>query len=470
MVKKAKMKTVLLTLSSPAVFRNLFFFPESAFFQLKDCLNLNKNLRAVFLVYPKDYNKYAYLFKDNIGGRLILEEITVKYPKTFLEKIFRFFYSYLIYTGTTRLMASIGTRPDEPPAGGRAYLAPLKRFISVTFGRSSFIRLKLIPSLFLVIIKDRPFKKFFDRYNPELIFISHLYGWFDALLLAEAKRRNIPTIGMPAGWDHLDKYYLPFKVDSLLIPSEQMKQAAILHQSYKPESVQIIGHPYFDFITDQEYWFTREKLFESLKFPSGAKFILYISGSAYCPDEPDIIETILKWADEKKFEEDVYLVLRPYLGGRSKDREFDEKKFEGFHNHPRVRFYQRESWADLDGSIYYENLMRHADAIITVYSTAFLEAAAFDRPLLAIAFDGYKKRPFNRSLRRFELMEHFKEVIKTGALKTARDFEELFKILNDYFRDPSIGHKERERVREEFCYKLDGQASRRLIEVVMSKL
>ena len=143
------MKTIFFTLSSPAVFRNFFFFPGGFFSQLKERLKRDQNMRAVFLVYPKDYKKYAYLFEDNFGGRLILEQIPVQNPKTFLEKAFRFFYSYLIYTGTTRLMATIGTRPDEPPAGGRGYLAPLKKIIAATLGRSEFFPSRIIPPLFL---------------------------------------------------------------------------------------------------------------------------------------------------------------------------------------------------------------------------------------------------------------------------------------------------------------------------------
>ena len=463
------MKTIFFTLSSPAVFRNFFFFPGGFFSQLKERLKRDQNMRAVFLVYPKDYKKYAYLFEDNFGGRLILEQIPVQNPKTFLEKAFRFFYSYLIYTGTTRLMATIGTRPDEPPAGGRGYLAPLKKIIAATLGRSEFVRSRIIPRLFLKFFKERPFQSVFDRYPPQLVFVSHLYGWFDTLLLAEAKRQGVRTMGMPAGWDHLDKYYLPFKVDRLLIQSEQMKQAAIKRQFYNPKAIEIVGHPYFDFIVDKKYLLSREEIFNFLGLPLDIKVILYISGSAYCPDEPDIIETMLKWVDENKFRQDTYLVLRPYLGGRGADREFDRKKFEKFREHPKVRFWTREAWADLQNSVYFINLMRHADAIITVYSTVFLEASVFNRPILAVAFDGYKERPFSRSLRRFRIMEHFQSVIKTGAMRTAHNFEELFEILKKYFDDPKLDEKQRMLLQKEFCYELDGLASKRIADAIFEK-
>lgn len=466
-----KQKTIFIPVAAPAVFRNLLFFKGSVFDKIQELLKVRNDLRFVFIVQKKrDYDKHYDFFKPYLSDKCLYEGVDVSIAKNFIQKIFYFWYSYLVYTGTTRILATMGTRPDEPPAGGRWYLAFFKNLIANTFGRLIYIKRRVVPFLFQLIFKDRPFYELFNKYKPDLIFATHLYGWFDALLLSEGRRREVSSIGMPAGWDHLDKYFLPFQVDKLLVPSEQVKDMAIKFQAYKPENISLTGYTHFDFIVDKSLLLPREELMKSLNFPVNAKLIIYISGSAYCPDEPDIIETMLKWMDEGKFgSEDVRLVIRPYAGGRTKDREIEDQKFNRFENHPRVVFYKREFWGDIEKSAYFVNLLHHADLVISIYSTAILEAAIHDRPLMALSFDGYKVQPFEKSIRRFEEFDHFKAVLDTGAVKIARSFEDLFSFTQGYLNNPSLDAEGREVLRQEVCNNPDGKSSERIFKALVSE-
>lgn len=464
-------KTIFLSLSSSAVYRNLFFFPESFFAEFRKRLSADPTLRVVVLLPSVLREKYGpYLADPRLKDRLIIAVTDVPMRKTLLQELYYFCYSYLVYTGTTKIMATMGTRPDEPPAGGRWYLAPLKILIARTLGRSRWVKRVLVPRLWLSVFPERPFAALFDSYKPDLVFIPHLYGWFDMVLLAEAKRRGIRTIGMPAGWDHLDKYFLPFHADRLLVGSGQVKRMAIEYQAYDAAEITVIGYPHFDFIAKKEYLRPREKVLAELGFPADAKLLLYVSGSAYCPDEPDIIETILRWADMGRFGRDVRLVIRPYLGGRGKDKAFDTEKFNRFADHPRVVFYQREFWGDLEKSFDFMNILAHADAVVALYTTMVVEAAVLDRPLVAPAFDGYTKRPYRRSIRRFMGFDHFREVIETGALSIAYDFEELFSFLDRYLKDPTLDSALRRRLREKVCGALDGTVSERILATLLEML
>ena len=458
-----------MSLSSQAVFRNLFFFPGSFFDRLHAFLENEKDWRVVIAVPERSYQKYFPLMSSRLHDRLILKPIRIPAKKTAFQQIGVFLYSYLIYTGTTKLMATMGTRPDEPPAGGKWFLAPIKYIDAYVCGRSQWIKRTFVPFFFLQIFRETPFAALFKKYHPHLVFIPHLYGWFDTLLLAEAKRNKIRTIGMPAGWDHLDKYYLPLHVDTLVLPSEQVKRAAIAYQAYDPAMMRIVGYPHFDFIVNEKFMYSRAQTLQSLGFPDCAKYILYVSGSSYCPDEPDVIETMLKWMDEGKFGVDVRLVIRPYLGGRSKDKEFDEEKFNRFASHPRVVFYRPDFWGNIKESKNFINIMRHADAVLAVYTTMVLEASVLDRPLVAVAFDGYHTRPLSRSIRRFEQFEHFQDVLKTGAMRTAYNFDDLFAILDGYIKNPDLDKEKRQLLREMLCYKLDGKVSERIIAEIFKR-
>lgn len=463
-------KTVFFTISSPLVYRNLFFFPGSVFDKSKKLVFENKDLRFVFLVQKKDFEKYTNFLKDNLGENFLIEAVKISAPITFLEKLFYFFYSYFIYTGTTRTLATLGVRPDEPPAGGKMWLAPIKIFIAQTFGKSVFLRKKIIPWLYPKIFNRRSFAELFLKYNPSLVFAAHIYGQYDIQLLTEAKRCGVKTLGMASNWDHFDKYYLPIRPDFLLAQSEQVKDFALKYQSYEPRQISIIGYPHFDFIMDKSYTVSREQILKELGFPPEAKFILYVSGSAYCSDEPDTIEKILEWADKNEFGVNTYLVIRPYLGGRGADKDFDQQKFNRFEEHPRVRFYKKEFWGDLPKSIQFFNIMRHADAVISIYSTIVIEAAALDKPLVGIGFDGYKKRPFHQSVKRLMIREHFQDVLNFGAVRTAKSFDELKNILKNYFTNPSLDREARVHMMQRLARGADGKSGDRVVEHILRNI
>ena len=127
-------------------------------------------------------------------------------------------------------------------------------------------------------------------------------------------------------------------------------------------------------------------------------------------------------------------------------------------------------WTDIKTTELLLNIMLHADVVIQVYTTVALEVTVLGRPLLSTPFDGYHERPRDRSIRRFEQFEHFKDVIKSGALLRAYSFDQLREYLNRYLEDPTYLAKEREQLRKDQCGPLDGRASERVLEHIRKAL
>ncbi len=460
-------KTIFIPIASTAAFRNLFYYPESVFDILK---RSSPDIFIVILLLYREYDKYKNCFGEGLGSRYAVEPIMVSPPATFIQKLFHFFYSYLLYTRTTMVLATMGTRPGEPPAGGRRFLIPLKLLISYTLGKSTFVRLTIIPWLFQKVFIDRPFRDVFDRYYPSLVFSSHVYGWFDIMLLSEAKRRSIKTVGMSAGWDHLDKYFLPFHADRFLAQSNEMVHSAIKYQNYRKDAIAIVGYPHFDYMIKRSYEMPRVELLRELNMPMDARYILYVSGTDYCPDEPDVIETMLQWIDKGAFAGTIYIVLRPYPGGAQRGKEYDRERFARLAQHPRIRFCQQKTWADLAETDFFLNVILHAHMVMQVYTTVALEVTALDKPILSALFDGYRTLPFRESIRRFEQFEHFQDVIKTGALAQARSFDELKTLLNIFFTDLNYLRKERAHMKKDLCGPLDGKVGERIVREISEML
>lgn len=466
-----KPKKLLFSASSEDVLKNFFLFPGGIFDRLKS--HIQNGRLEIVLVVPSFVEKYVPRIREyskDLKNGIAIEIIPSSQKLRGAQKLFAFFYSYLIYTGTTQTLATMGMRPDDAPGGGKPYLAPLKFSLANTLGRSRFIKLILVPYLYDFFFEGRPLRKIFEQHKPDLVFTPNLFKRFDGEVIREAKKQKVRSIGMVMNWDHLDKYYIPFHADFFLAQSEQTKSFAVNYQAYKENEIAVVGYPYIDFVIDPRYSISRPAALKQLGFPERARYILYIAGSMYCPDEPDIIEKILEWADKKDLGEDVRLIIRPYPGGRGRDKSFDSAKFEGLKNHPRVSVRLEKFWMDVPQSAFFMNIMRHADAVIAIYSTAVLEAAALDRPLLITAFDGYHKRPFNRSVRRFELREHFRDVLETGGVRRVFNFEDLFASLQDYLRDSHTDAEKREAMRKRVIYKLDGHSTERVLGHILNNL
>lgn len=462
------MKTIFITFSVHNVFRNLFLFPGGFRDQLLALLRQRKDIRVVCILRTRDREKYASLFESDVADRFILETADTPGLKNILQKSFRFFYAYLTYTNTTRILTTMGMRVDEPPGASNRALFLLRAGISFFFGHFDVMKRRVIPYLHARIFPERPFRELFEKYMPVAVFGTHIYGEYDAYLLREAHLRKVKTLAMPSGWDHMDKYFLPIHADTILVPSEQVKEHALRFQGYRTEEVIVTGYPHFDFLTSDKSTVSREEILTRCGFPKDARFIFYVSGSAYCPDEPDIIEQVAEWIEKNELAPNTYLVLRPYLGSRSKDREFDQKKFARLTRHPRVFYYDAKSWDTLADSIFFINLMRHADVVMCAYSTVFLESALFDRPLVAATFDGNHTRPYHRSIRRFADFEHFKDVLSLGAIRQVFTFSELKTVLVDYLQHPERDASAREMFRQKACYKLDGGSSKRIIDALVN--
>ena len=353
------MKTLLFSFSSLDCFKNFYALPGSVLEQLSVPLSAGK-LRVVFAIqeHKKHENELLQEFMTKTPN-VIIESVHVKLRgdlSTF-EKMFVFFYSYLVYTNTTKVLATMGMRLNEPPGGSGRVFAPIKWFLSRTLGRSMYVRNTLVPFLHELVFPERPFKELLEKYQPDLVFTPNLHDRFDQEMSREAKRRHVRRLGMTLNWDHYDKYYLPFLPEKLLIQSEQMKDFAHRFQRYPISQMTVVGYPFLDYIFEEAYTLPRSKVLTLLGFPEHAKYIMYIAGSMFCPDEPDVIEEMLRWEKEGVLGDNVYFVIRPYPGGRGRDDAFDKKKFERFSSHPKVSVQMQKFWAGMETNIEFMNII-----------------------------------------------------------------------------------------------------------------
>jgi len=452
------MKTIVLTLHAANTFRNIFLPPNSVI----DRLSKNKNLKIILVVASSIKNLLEIQHSDRMKDKNIILEVVGEFkPKSFLERSFYFFYSYLIFTTTTKTLATWGVRADAPPAGGNRYISVIKAAIASTFGKSKWIKRKFIPWMFLKIFRKRPHKALFDKYNPDLVFLSNIAHFPDQEILAEAKRRKIRTLGMASNWDHFNKYFIAMKSDEFLAQNKAIFQESVDLQVYEKEKVKIVGFAQFDpYEKIEKYTDSKDEFLKRVKAEPGAKFILFIAGSVHYAAEPDAIRALLKWINQGEFGDNTYLFIRTYPG-------VDMSKFKEFMDNPRFLYDTPPTIANISGMRYFFNQMCHADIIISIYSTTLLEAAIFDKPLVTLGFDGNNKIPFCKSILRAERMAHIKHLIDDGYVTIARSFDDLYFNIKRYIENPKQDRDKREKLVEKMCYKIDGLASKRISDYIL---
>ena len=401
-----------------------------------------------------------------VRGTVSLEYIEAMKPRGAFEQAFRFFYSYLIFTGTTKILATFGARADRPPAGGNRHLAWAKWFVANTFGRIRAVKIFLVPWLYFLVFRSRPYREIFERYRPQLLFVPNIAAFPDIELVAEARRQGIATIGMAQNWDHLNKYFIPQHVDRLLVQNEPMRSEAVSLHAYDRHAVEVTGFPQFDSLASRETLvMPREEFCAHFGIPAAHRVILYISGAAYSLDEPEILAEIACWIERGDLPHTT-LMVRPYVIAR--DRALEERKYAALQGIANVVFnWERVSEATEHKRIYF-SMLHYTDVVISIFSTTAIEAAIFNKPTLTIGFDGRAKRAPHESITRLEKRSHFRHVLETGAVRVVRSFNDLKAALLERFENPSLGHAERAALVRKMCFKIDGRASERIATAVLS--
>ena len=183
------MNTIFISCFFNLVVRNLL---ETNFFKrIKD----RPGLKIILLVPEKN----ADFFQKEFGGlSMIIERIPFR-PLSKINLLFHVWSWNLLNTKSKKIhrLVELGKR--------RNYLNYFFNSFIAWTGSFSLVR-KIFRFLDYYLIPGGGFKQLFEKYRPDLVFATDLQDlraqeFSDSYLVREAKRHNIPTIGMGRSWD-----------------------------------------------------------------------------------------------------------------------------------------------------------------------------------------------------------------------------------------------------------------------------
>ena len=453
------MKTIFITICRGSIARNIL--QTDVFKILKKA-----GLRIVLLTPAYQDKRFLEEFKDN---NVIVEPL-IEPRLSSIEKKFSIVHKGLIYSRTIDFRWRYGLYSPKETTFFH-YIS--KKIVFKPLSHLSFLR-EVARWLDAKFFPGKLHSRLFKKYHPSLVFATSISGEGDAAVLKEAKNYKIPTVAMAKSWDNFCKNSFRVKADKLVVWSDFMKEQAIKYQNYKPRDIYIAGIPQFDYYRNLGEIESREKFFQKIGADLRKSLILFGSEGRFIPADPEIVEILTSFISKKLLKKPCQILIRSHIGYKD-----DIKRFERFLEKPGVildRWVQpssvfKDHWDYSQEQMrHFANSLYHCDLLIASASTLTIDGAAFDKPIINICFDGFQKKPYTQSIARLYDTDYYKEVAETRAAWQVKSQSELLGAINSYLIDSSIRAKEREELRQRFCYKIDGKSGQRIAEYLLKQI
>ena len=332
------------------------------------------------------------------------------------------------------------------------------------------------------------FSEYFQKYSSSLVFSTDIFGETDILLLREAKSRKILSVGMVRSWDNpTTKGILRLIPDKIIVNGLVAKEELINFHDCKEKDILVAGLPQFD------NWLSgptisREDFFKKIGADPAKRLILFAPAGSILSDTdwqlcqilkdainngslPDNIQFLVRNhphhpADFSQFGEDPRFIFE-VPGARNNIQEVKLSETGSSDKNDRLRNYAEFNPDDND---HLRNSVYYSDIVMYVATSLGLDAAVYDKPQIMISFDGWEKRPYVRSVRRFNREDCLANLVKLGGTSVVTGKEDWIKLVNQYLKDPTLDGNGRKKIIERQMYKLDGKAGQRIAEAIIELL
>ncbi len=453
------MKTIFITISRGSIAKNIL---------QTDIIKIIRasGARIVLLSPASHDSEFVAMF----GGDQIFFEPLFEHDWSSLDRLFVGLHKALVYNTSTEMRDRYGIYKASE---GSWLKYGLKKFFIKPLRNIQFLK-GLVRWLDQLLIKDHHYAAVFNKYQPDAVFITNPIEDSDSYVMKQAHARCVPIIAMPKSWDNLPKISFRVAPEKLLVWGESMMEHVLHYQNMKRDQIEICGIPHFDIYKDSSAVLSREQFCSMIGAdPSKALLVLGSEGKV-TPQDPEIAQILVDGINNGKINRPAQLFIRPYFSLLG-----EEDKFKNVQNISGVIVdhwfkrseYFRDHWDySREQMIFFANLLRHADIMITHASTLMLDAAAFDKPVIGIGFDGYQTRPYGESSYRWYFSAHFQAVIDTKGSWIVRSIDECYSAINQYLANPAINAEGRVQMRSHFCYRIDGHSGERIGRAVINFL
>ena len=405
------------------------------------------------------------------------EGVTLKQmPKTDgrIAHRFRAYRSYLL----DDVMNNPSLRADHlRRCGDRPLVGLAMGVANRTVARSSLFR-RLSRTLERKINRSKEVQQLLIQLKPNLLVLSNPFGIEETVYLLHARELGIPVVCQMLSWDNITAKGTPLLMPDYFISWGPIMTEEIVDLYHFPrDKIYECGVPHFDVYSQEGHLIPRDALLRELNLPLNQPYIFYgMVPGYYCPNEIDILAWLADRVNRNAFAEPCSLVIRPHplviSGFYSRSaQEMDRlKTLVG----PRLvvdtpsLLSEQLPW-DLPKTDMYRlaSLLAGSAMCLNANSTLCLDACMLDRPVINIAFDGWRELPYEKSARRAIDYIHMAKLLALGGVRIARSFSELEGHINAYLRDAHLDKDGRALSVAQECGPRDGRSAQRVASAIL---
>lgn len=385
-----------------------------------------------------------------IGGQVIIDRLSA-YPNVrhgriperepdfaFLASKIRLAYDYLRYLHPMYTAAS-GLRPRaefRTPQG----MVDLARNPLMRFRLSQRLVAWWLDAIDRALPPSPAIDQFLDEEKPDLLVVTPLMslgGGSQVDLLRSAQARGIPTVVIVWSWDHLSsKAIIRDVVDGLFVWNDAQKHEAVRMHRFPSNRVVVTGAQCFDKWFGRGPTLTRRAFLERVGLPTDRPYVLWVC-SALLPGSPREPELVMKWAAHLRQSSDprvrdLPILIRPHP---SRVADWDAVDWRRIGN---IALFGDNPIEETARNEYFDSLY-HSAAVVGITTSAFLEAAIVNRPVMTIFMDEVRQE--HEGSLHFQLLLTF----AGGLLTTAATLDEHAAQLGPLVEDPPGAVMDRQR-------------------------
>lgn len=435
------MKTLLITSFHAHISRNILST------EVLSALAARDDLRLIIVV--PDYKK-AY-FEEHFGApRVVIAGVPHYLASRAISGLFFKRLSRVLFpTGTVRFKRRYKFYWD------RKFLFFLASCLAGVLSRS-FLAQRLARRLDFRLASPGVFFELLKSYKPDAVFATDLHDENDVALIQDARRLDIPVIGMWRSWDNPTQQLLRLAPDRIMVGSKESEEETIALHRYPLASMAAVGHPHYDRYR-RGPGCSRLEFCRQWGFDPGKKIILYAAGGDKIIRLNDIDQYVMEVLGKTR----ANVIVRYPLGEDVRLVNFIRPS-NTFIDRPGFRFTVRpgeleirpEDDANLRDELFW------SDVVISGPTSVLLDGIFFDKPVIAVDFYPTRRNIYERSWG--YPLDHIKKLLSTGGVWHAGSRDEFMQCLEAYFANPNLHAEGRARARGRWFSWADGNSSQRL--------
>lgn len=306
--------------------------------------------------------------------------------------------------------------------------------------------------------------------------------WNENNFAHEAQKMEMPVFTAITNYDNIvNMGYRGFNPTCLAVWSRQMADEVIKLHKFPANKLEITGPVQYDrFMMPLPQ--SRNEFLKSINLDPAKKTILF-AGGVNINHYFDIYRMLVN-QKEKVWREPFNFIVRPYphiklLG--SPAWQVLEKLFleaGAYISNPGSIDASGDRTAEFSIDLAFQDapdelnyLLRYSDVMVNYFSTIGLEAAICDLPTIHVGFDPYTfGLRYSVTTSFLQRQTHNKRPLRLAASRVVKSEKDLFCALEDYLSDRTLDTDTRLAYAISECGELDGQAGKRLVKMIKSRI